>query len=56
MIHLHTNQPFDLNDRTQRRKSEVHVRGQWDEEEKEKEEKNRNRRIEFCPTTPNTWK
>ena len=56
MIHLHTNQPFDIDDRTQRRKSDVHVRGQWDEEEKEKEEKNRNRRIDFCPTTPNTWK
>ena len=56
MIHLHTNQPFDLNDRTQRRKSEVHVRGQWDEEEKEKEEKSRNRIIDFCPATPNMWK
>ena len=29
MIHLHTN----LDNRTQRRQSEVHVRGQWDEED-----------------------
>ena len=29
MIHLHTN----LDNRTQRGQSEVHVRGQWDEED-----------------------
>ena len=32
MIHFHTN----LDDRPQRRKSEVHVRGQWDEEDEGK--------------------
>ena len=46
MIHLHTNQPSDIDDRTQRRKIEDHVHGQWVKEEKEKEEKNRNRKIE----------
>ena len=56
MIHLHCNQPSDIDDRTQRRKIEDHVHGQWVKEEKEKEEKKRNRRLGFCPTTPNTWK
>ena len=39
MIHLHSNQPSDIDDRTHRRKIEDHVRGQWIKEEKEKEEK-----------------
>ena len=47
MIHLHSNQPSDIDDRTHRRKIEDHVRGQWIKEEKEKEEKNRNRRLRF---------
>ena len=53
-IHLHSNQPSDMDDRTQRRKIEDHVHGQWVKEEKEKEEKNRNRRLDFSPATPNT--
>ena len=51
MIHLHSNQPSDIDDITQRRKIEDHVHGQWVKEGKEKEEKNRNRRLDFCPAT-----
>ena len=52
MIHLHSNQPSDIDGRTQRRKIEDHVHGQWVKEEKVKEEKNRNRRLRFLSCYP----
>ena len=67
MIDLHIYIPtnlFDYDDRTQRWKSQVHVRGQWDEEEKEgetwltgkrKRKKHRNWRVDFCAEMTHDW-
>ena len=56
MIHLHTNQPFDIDDRTQRRKMKIMCVDNGTKKKKKKKEKNRNRRLYFCRATPNTRK